>query len=145
VKAGGTGNQEGVMQRVLRRSHERVHQSPLRGFRPILPAEVRIIGEPSPWHNTRHSGGKIKRMAPELMGVSSLAHISTHTHANQSGISVGSRTRADTQCGGALACRSGTGSGESVAYGLPAHAGVHSSGTETGSCRKTMARRSDKG
>jgi hypothetical protein len=37
----------------------------LRGFRPILaatwPAEVRILGEPSPQHSARHGDGRIKR------------------------------------------------------------------------------------
>jgi hypothetical protein len=54
-------------------------------------------------------------------------------------------TRAGTQRGGALACRGGTGSGESVAYGLPTRTGVHGGRTEMGSCRKMVARRLDRG
>jgi hypothetical protein len=53
-----------------------------------------------------------------------------------------SRRRRERWC---EAERGGTGSGEVMACGLPTRAGVHDGGTETGSCRKTAARRPDKG
>jgi hypothetical protein len=45
---------------VLRRSHGRVHQSPLRGFSPNLavkwPTDARVLGGPSPWRGAQHGG-----------------------------------------------------------------------------------------
>jgi hypothetical protein len=60
----------------------------------------------------------------------------------------GSTSTARSQCRREWWCEAesgGTGSGEVVACGLSTRAGVHDGGTETGSCRKTAARRPGKG
>jgi hypothetical protein len=120
-------------------------RAPRAGSGLFWPAEVRILDEPRLRHSTRHGGGKIKRRGTRTHGGELLgAHIDTHTRKPKRR-QFGSRTQAGTPRGSALACHGGTGSGESVAYVLPARAGVHDSRTKTGSCRKMMTQRPDRG
>jgi hypothetical protein len=89
-------------------------------------------------------GSQLLRLCTHLRGENITARRLSHRLTARAGSTSAarSRRRRERWC---EAERGGTGSGEVMACGLPTRAGVHDGGTETGSCRKTAARRPDKG
>jgi hypothetical protein len=72
---------------VLRRSHGRVHQSPLRGFSPNLavkwPTVARVLGGPSPWRGAQLGGKTVTGRSVCAHGGEHLGvHAGSHTHTS---------------------------------------------------------------